>query len=187
MNSPGIRHRTVCGHREAADCCLHSLMLRPRESRDFRLIDFALTISTWAKCSASLDHRGRVPDPDRRAPHSILALQNSAVATSGDYRHRIEVQGCCLSHTTDPDRGAPMLELPASVSVVALTCADAEARAIGCMVKRSLEGGKLARSSNLSDFFIDREGDLLHEMLVGRLFEARPDPERLVDAGVRTR
>ena len=47
------------------------------------------------------------PDPDRRTPHSILALQDAAVATSGDYRHWVEVQGRRLSHTMDPARGAP--------------------------------------------------------------------------------
>ncbi len=41
-------------------------------------------------------------DMMRRAPHSILALQDAAVATSGDYRHWVNVQGCRLSHTMDP-------------------------------------------------------------------------------------
>ena len=48
------------------------------------------------------------PDPDRRAPHAILALQDAAVATSGDYRHWVEVRGRRLSHTMDPaPRRAP--------------------------------------------------------------------------------
>ena len=49
------------------------------------------------------------PDRERRAPHSILALQDAAVATSGDYRHWVEVQGRRLSHTMDPQprRAAP--------------------------------------------------------------------------------
>jgi thiamine biosynthesis lipoprotein len=49
------------------------------------------------------------PDATRRTPHSILALQETAVATSGDYRHWVEVQGRRLSHTMDPRRGAPLL------------------------------------------------------------------------------
>ena len=59
------------------------------------------------------------PDPERRTPHSILALQDAAVATSGDYRHWVEVQGRRLSHTMDPRRGAPLIASPASVTVVA--------------------------------------------------------------------
>lgn len=127
------------------------------------------------------------PDADRRAPHSILALQGAAVATSGDYRHWVEVQGRRLSHTMDPNRGAPILASTASVTVVAKTCAEADAWATACMVKGSLEGGQLARRSNLSVLFIKREGALLRETRVGRLFETRPGPERVVDAGISTR
>ena len=127
------------------------------------------------------------PDPDRRAPHSILAIQDAAVATSGDYRHWVEVQGRRLSHTMDPHRGAPVLASPASVTVVAQTCAEADAWATALMVKGSLEGGELARRSGLSALFIDREGDHLRETRVGRLFENRPDPERVVDAGISAR
>ena len=46
------------------------------------------------------------PDHDRRAPQSLLALHDAAVATSGDYRHHVTVQGRRLSHTMDPRRGA---------------------------------------------------------------------------------
>ena len=67
------------------------------------------------------------PDPERRTPHSILALQDAAVATSGDYRHWVNVQGRRLSHTMDPLKGAPLLAPPASVTVIAQTCAEADA------------------------------------------------------------
>lgn len=119
------------------------------------------------------------PDPARRAPHTILALQDAAVATSGDYRHWVEVQGRRLSHTMDPERGAPLIASPASVTVVARTCAEADAWATALMVKGSLEGATLARRCNLNALFIDREGDHLRETRVGRLFETRPDPERV--------
>lgn len=118
------------------------------------------------------------PDPARRAPHSILALQDAAVATSGDYRHRVEVQGRHLSHTMDPRRGAPLLASPVSVTVVARTCAEADAWATALMVTGSLEGERLARKRNLSALFIEREGDHLRETKVGRLFEAPSCSER---------
>jgi len=120
------------------------------------------------------------PDPARRAPHSILALQDAAVATSGDYRHWVEVQGRRLSHTMDPARGAPLLASPASVTVVARTCAEADAWATALMAKGSLEGGQLARKIGLNVLFIDREGDHFRETRVGRLFAPCPDPERVV-------
>lgn len=111
------------------------------------------------------------PDEGRRAPQSILELQDAAVATSGDYRHWVAVQGRRLSHTMDPRRGAPVLSAPASVTVVHQTCAAADAWATALMVAGSLEGARLARRHGLDALFIDREGDQLRETRVGRLFE----------------
>ena len=116
------------------------------------------------------------PDPARRAPHSILALQDAAVATSGDYRHWVEVRGRRLSHTMDPGRGAPVPASPASVTVVARTCAEADAWATALMVLGSDAGAELARRHGLNALFIDRAGDRLRETRVGRLFAPGPDP-----------
>jgi FAD:protein FMN transferase len=110
------------------------------------------------------------PDPARRAPHSILALQDAAVATSGDYRHWVDVGGRRLSHTVDPVRGGPLATSPASVSVVAATCVAADAWATALMVLGSVEGAEMARRHNLDVLFIDREGDNLRETRVGGLF-----------------
>ncbi|MDP3340426.1 FAD:protein FMN transferase [Frigidibacter sp.] len=114
------------------------------------------------------------PDPERRAPHSILALQDAAVATSGDYRHWVEVQGRLLSHTMDPARGAPLLAPPASVTVVHASCMQADAWATALMVMGSLEGAAMARKQGLGALFIDRMGDGFRETRVGRLFENNP-------------
>jgi thiamine biosynthesis lipoprotein len=56
----------------------------------------------------------------------------------------------------------------------------ADAWATALMVKGSLEGAKLARRYNLDALFIDREGDHLRETRLGRLFETRPDPLRVL-------
>ncbi len=96
------------------------------------------------------------PDPQRRVPHSVLALQDTAVATSGDYRHWVEVHGRRLTHTMDPHRGAPVLAPPASVSVVAPTCAEADAWATALMVLGEAEGGRLARRLGLDALFLLR-------------------------------
>ena len=97
------------------------------------------------------------PDPDRRAPHSILALQDAAVATSGDYRHWVTVQGRRLSHTMDPARGAPLLCSPASVTVVARSCAQADAWATTLMVVGSEAGSDLAKRHGLDVLFLSRD------------------------------
>lgn len=100
------------------------------------------------------------PDAERRSAHSILELTDIAVATSGDYRHWVEVAGRRLSHTMDPKRGMPLLEAPASVTVLAETCMMADAWATAMMVLGRTEGTGLARSLGLSVLFIDREASI---------------------------
>lgn len=99
------------------------------------------------------------PDPNRRAPHSILALENAAVATSGDYRHWALVAGRRLSHTMDPCRGAPLSDPPASVTVVARTCAEADAWATALMVIGATAGAKLAKQHRIDALFLLRGRD----------------------------
>lgn len=95
------------------------------------------------------------PDTKRRAAHSILELTDIAVATSGNYRHWVEVGGRRLSHTMDPGRGMPLLNAPASVTVLAETCMMADAWATAMMVLGRERGLPLARSLGLSVLFID--------------------------------
>jgi len=111
------------------------------------------------------------PGHGQRAPHSIVALQDAAIATSGDYRHWVEVGAQRLSHIMDPARGGPVVAPPASVTVVAQTCMAADAWATALMVTGRLEGATLARRHNLDALFIDREGGHLRASRVGRLFE----------------
>ena len=97
------------------------------------------------------------PEHGRRAPHSVLALQDAAVATSGDYRHWVEIQGRNLSHTMDPRRGGPLLDSPASVTVVAQTCAEADAWATALMVMGVEEGCRQAQRLGLDALFLIRD------------------------------
>ena len=111
------------------------------------------------------------PDPHCRAPHSILTLQDAAVATSGDYRHRVTVHGRDLSHTMDPARGAPLLASPASVTVIAPTCAEADAWATALMVKGVDAGANLARQAGLDALFLTRDDTgVVQGIGVGKVF-----------------
>ena len=111
------------------------------------------------------------PDYDARAPYAILGLQDAAVATSGDYRHWINVGGKRLSHTIDPMRGGPLAQSPASVTVIAASCMAADAWATALMVKGRVDGAALARKHQIDTLFLDRDGDGLRETRVGRLFQ----------------
>ncbi|MEZ5751598.1 MAG: FAD:protein FMN transferase [Paracoccaceae bacterium] len=121
------------------------------------------------------------PDHTRRAAHSILALQDAAVATSGDYRHVVHVGGHNLSHTMDPKRGAPLRESPASVTVIARTCAEADAWATALMVLGAREGMEMARRQGLDALFLLRDdAGLIRSLGVGALFA--PSPAALPEA-----
>jgi thiamine biosynthesis lipoprotein len=118
------------------------------------------------------------PDPERRRTHSILALEDAAVATSGDYRHWVEVRGRRLSHTMNPQKRAPLIDAPASVTVIARTCAEADAWATALMVLGPDAGARLARERGLDALFLMRtEGQDVRSVGVGRLFcDAAPQP-----------
>ncbi|GAA0283811.1 FAD:protein FMN transferase [Rhodovulum strictum] len=124
------------------------------------------------------------PDIARRTSHSILSLQDAAVATSGDYRHWVEVQGRRLSHTMDPRRGAPLIASPASVTVVARSCAEADAWATALMVLGPDAGAAIARRRGLDALFLlrDDEGHA-RGVGVGQLFSE--EPAAIASAGGR--
>lgn len=111
------------------------------------------------------------PDADCRAAHSILTLEDAAVATSGDYRHWVEVQGQRLSHTMHPARGGPLAAPPASVSVIAACCAEADAWATALMVLGETEGLRLARQRSLDALFLFRSGNEVRAASTGAIFE----------------
>jgi FAD:protein FMN transferase len=99
------------------------------------------------------------PDrPDTQA-HSILDLSEGAVATSGDYRHFVMVKGQRLSHTMDPRRAAPLINAPASVTVLANNCIYADAMATALMVMGADQGTAFARSNDISALFLIRQKD----------------------------
>ena len=113
------------------------------------------------------------PDPQRRAAHSVITLEDAAIATSGDYRHWVEVKGHRLSHTMDPRRGAPLASSPASVTVVARTCMEADAWATALMVLGHDEGRALASRLQLNALFLLRsaQGEV-RSCPVGTLFSS---------------
>jgi thiamine biosynthesis lipoprotein len=115
------------------------------------------------------------PDTERRAAHAVLALEDAAVATSGDYRHWVEVGGRRLSHTMDPSRGAPLAASPASVTVVARSCAEADAWATALMVLGADRGAALAAERGIDALFLTREAaGTIASRPVGPLFSHHP-------------
>jgi len=112
------------------------------------------------------------PDYDKRAPMGVFELCEQAIATSGDYRHWIDVGAARLSHTMDRKSGGPTRSPAASVTVVTTNCMEADAWATALLVKGRSDGPKLADAQNLSALFIFRENDKLIDLGVGPQFVA---------------
>ena len=64
--------------------------------------------------------------PEKGAPvnavYQALTLHNRAMATSGDYRSFVEIDGRTYTHIIDPRTGYPVTNDVVSVSVIAPTC-----------------------------------------------------------------
>ncbi len=95
---------------------------------------------------------------DSHAARTVV-LSDKGMATSGDYRNYYEVDGKRFSHTIDPRTGRPIVHNLASVTVLAETCAEADALATALNVLGSDEGLALANRENIAAYFIVREGD----------------------------
>lgn len=108
------------------------------------------------------------PEAGRRAVHGVIELEDLAVATSGDYRHYVEVGGTRLAHTMDPQRGAPVNNTVASVTVLAPSCMQADAWATALLVAGPARGPALAQRLKLDVLFLLRRAEGLTELGLGR-------------------
>ena len=96
------------------------------------------------------------PSEEIRTLHRALALRDTSMATSGDYRNYYESDGKRISHTIDPRSGRPIDHTLASVSVVhpSATWADAWATALNVLGPKA--GYDLAVREGLPAHFIVR-------------------------------
>jgi thiamine biosynthesis lipoprotein len=101
------------------------------------------------------------PHRDTRSLMGVIELDDSAVATSGDYRHVVEIDGRRHAHTIDPRRAAPLVNDLASVTVLAPTAMAADAWATALLVLGAEAGAELAHRVGLSAIFVTREGESL--------------------------
>ena len=76
------------------------------------------------------------------------------MATSGDYRNYFEVDGVRYSHTIDPRTGRPITHSLASVTVLAPTCAEADAWATALSVMGEEQGLAVAEQLNLPVYML---------------------------------
>jgi len=89
----------------------------------------------------------------------VIEISDSAIATSGDYRNYFEKDGVRYSHTIDPRTGMPIRHKLVSVSVIAESCAEADAWATALSVMGAVESKKLANQLGLAVYMLVREDD----------------------------
>lgn len=105
------------------------------------------------------------PDSRGRSVERIIRVDNTAVATSGDYRNFIEYDGQRYSHTIDPRTGRPVTHNLASVTVVFNNGPFADAYATALMVLGPDAGMALAERLHIAAYFLVRDGDSLADRM----------------------
>ncbi len=90
---------------------------------------------------------------------TAVSLADSAIATSGDYRNYVMLDGKRYSHTIDPRTGRPVGHNVASVTVVHASAAAADAWATALDVLGVPAGLQLAEQLDLAAYFIVRDGE----------------------------
>ena len=99
----------------------------------------------------------------------VIALQDSAIATSGDRWHAFEQDGQRYSHTLDPRTGAPVAQASVGVSVLADSAMQADAWATAMTVLGVEAGIALADRLQLAVRFVVRSDEGLREHLSAAL------------------
>ena len=112
------------------------------------------------------------PLDDQRSVQMVITLNNTAMATSGDYRNYFEENGIRYSHTIDPSTGKPITHKLASVTVLHPSAMTADAMATALLVLGPERGSDLALRENLAALFIVRDKDNFIEIITPQFKQA---------------
>ena len=77
----------------------------------------------------------------------VFQNNNSAVATSANYRNFVDLDGTILGHTVNPKSGFPVQTNVLSVTVIAETCMEADGWATALMTLSYIEGSNLLKKN----------------------------------------
>ena len=99
------------------------------------------------------------PTTEQGVVQLVVPLDNSALATSGDYRNYKIKDGVRFSHTIDPRTLKPVAHNMASISIIAPTVMEADAWATALNVMGEEEALRLAEAHDLGLFMLLREED----------------------------
>ena len=100
------------------------------------------------------------PTADPESIHRVIALEDQAMATSGDYRSFFTADGKRYSHIIDPRTGYPVENGVVSVSVIAPDCTLADGLSTAVMVLGADDGLALIESlDRVEVLLVIRDGE----------------------------
>ncbi|MCT8159136.1 FAD:protein FMN transferase [Pseudoruegeria sp. SHC-113] len=99
------------------------------------------------------------PDARSKTLQLVLPVENTGMATSGDYRNYFEDDGIRYSHIIDPNTGRPITHKTASVTVLAENAMLADGWATAMLAMGQARGLEAAEALGLAVYFISREGN----------------------------
>lgn len=141
-------------------CDVIANLLKRKEIRNF-MVEIGGEVVTYGKNQQKEDWRIGVIKPTddslntKQDLQAVLRLTNKALATSGNYRNFYYKDGKKYAHTVDPQTGYPVQHNILSATVVAPTCAEADAYATSFMVLGLQKAQKiLERHENLMAYLI---------------------------------
>lgn len=106
------------------------------------------------------------PVRDVREAMGAMELTDAAIATSGDYRHWVELAGKRYAHTMNPSNGRPVSNRLAAVTVVMSSCMDADAWATALLVLGETAGIELAQKQGMDALFVLHDGEGFEEISI---------------------
>lgn len=101
------------------------------------------------------------PEPGSSAVEKLLALQPTAVATSGNYRNFYQAAGQRYAHTIDPTSGYPTQHRLASATVLAPSAAQADALATALMVMGEQRARAFCKREGIAALLLIHQGSAI--------------------------
>jgi len=108
------------------------------------------------------------PTPGQRAAEKIFSLTDTAMATSGDYRNFFIEAGQRYGHTIDPATGRPVRHKLASATVLAPSCAKADALATALMALGDELAQQLCSRQGIAAYLLLHQGNGTNAIMTDR-------------------
>lgn len=122
------------------------------------LVEIGGELRTKGKKPQNQDWRIAIESPTAgRTIQKVVKVSGKAVATSGDYRNYFEEDGVRYSHTIDTKTASPVSHNLASVTVMADSCALADALATAFLAMGLDKAYQYAVEHKIDAFFITKE------------------------------